>query len=239
MNFKSKNKLFNELKLGGKLVRDGYSEVTFTIKLLNAYREVVETLTVDLYDKIVSIHVKADVDSESFTDNFCFSKMDDALNEIVKYVECFVETYNKGYTLEYSVNNDKFKDVLTRFPDGLNDLGAVGMRSRAKRAGKNDDSNIFQECILADIFFEDREYIEFFLRDVKEVHSKLSQKEQQKPIFVNFDGCDKCGYASYSRNYLLMSEPINNCLAFESDEELEDCVNRLMELHYNHYKKGL
>ena len=235
MNFKSKNKSsFKSLKLGGKLVKDGYSDVTFTVKLINAYSDVIETLTIDLYDKIVSIHVEADVDSEAFADNFCFYKIDEALNEIVKYVECFVETYNKGYTVEYLVNNDKFKDVLIRFPDALNDLGVVGIRSRAKRQGGNDESNIFKDCYLLDVFFEDMEYVEIFLRDVKEVYSKLSQKEQQKPIFLNFDGANKCGYASHSRNYLLMSEAINDCLAFESDEELEDCADRLVELYHNH-----
>lgn len=235
MNFKLKNKSsFKSLKLGGKLVKDGYSDVTFTVKLINAYSDVVETLTINLYDKIVSIHVEADVDSEAFADNFCFYKIDEALNEIVKYVECFVETYNKGYTVEYSVNNDKFKDVLIRFPDALNDLGVVGMRSRAKRQGGNDESNIFKYCHLCDVFFEETEYIELFLRDLKKVYSDLSQEQQEKPIFLNFDASSKCVYASHSRNYLLISEPINSCLEFEDEQELVHCIDCLVELYHNH-----
>ena len=107
----------------------------------------------------------------------------------------------------------------------------VGMRSLAILLGTNDKSNLFYDCELFDVFLEDSGEIENFLIQMQGVYAELPKEVQRKPIFLNFDGANKCGYASHSKGYLLMPHPINQFLEFKNDSELKTCVSELINLH--------
>lgn len=94
-------------------------------------------------------------------------------------------------------------------------------------------TNLFENCALLDPFMEDIDAIKSFLEELQVIYEGLSSEGQQKSIYLNFCPLDKIGYASFEKEYLILSEPINKFLAFKNDEELDYFAQELYDIRQN------
>lgn len=94
-------------------------------------------------------------------------------------------------------------------------------------------TNLFENCALLDPFMEDIDAIKSFLEELQPIYEGLSSENKQKPIYLNFGAFDKCGYASFKKEYLILSEPINKFLSFKNDKELDWFAQELYDIRQN------
>ena len=94
-------------------------------------------------------------------------------------------------------------------------------------------TNPFKNCALLDPFMEDIDAIKSFLEELQPIYERLSSENKQKPIYLNFCAFDKCGYASFDKEYLIISEPINKFLDFKNNEELDLFAHEMNVIYQN------